>query len=114
MSFRFTKSYLKNGMVIETRTKERYIFCNNRFMSVDNISISIPLSVYNDDLLLSNDGKKCDGDIVKVFSPVEFLSQVNITTKIIWQRDINIHITKYVTIDELEQFFGYKIEIVGE
>lgn len=114
MSFRFTKSYLKNGMVIETRIKERYIFCNNRFMSVDNISISIPLSVYNDDLLLSNDGKKCDGDIIKVFSSVEFLSRVNTTTEIVWQRDVDINYTRRVTIDELEQFFGYKIEIVGE
>ena len=113
MSFRFTKSYLKNGMVIETRIKERYIFCNNRFMSVDNISVSIPLSAYNDGLLLSNDDKKCDGDIVKVFSPVEFLSQVNTTKKIVWQRDVNINLTKYVTIDDLEYFFGCKIKIIG-
>ena len=114
MSFRFIKSYLQNGMVVETRIKERYIFCNDRFMSVDNISISIPLSVYNNDLLLSNDNKKCDGDIVKVFSPVEYLSQVNTTNKIVWQRDVDIYRTKYIAINDLENFFGCKIKIVEE
>ena len=114
MSLKFTKSYLKEGMVVETRNKERYIFCNNRFMSVEDTHTTISLFLYNDDLLLSNNGKKCDGDIVKIFLPVKFLSEVNTTEEIIWQRGVNVHITKHVTVDELEQFFGCKIEILKE
>ena len=102
MNLRFTKLNLKNGMVVETRVKERYIFWNNRFMSVDNDHVYIPLAIYSEDLLLSNNEKECEGDIIKVFEPVKTLSQVNTTTKIVWQRGIDVNRTKCLTIDDLE------------
>ena len=105
------KSDLKSGMVVETRNGERYILCGDRFLSVENIRVSVPLLVYNDDLLLLY-GKECQGDIVKVFSAVEVLSQVDTTTKLIWDREIDITRTKQVTISEIEHIFGCKVEII--
>jgi hypothetical protein len=114
MSFKFRSLKIKDGMVLETRNKERYLLCGDRLMSVNDKLISIALSSYNKDLLLSDNGVECEGDIVKIYAPVECLSQVNSTTDLIWQRDVNVNYTKYVTIDDLEKLFGYRLRIVEE
>lgn len=103
----FTKANLKDGMVVETRNRERYFFCNNIFMSVDTLEVSIALTSYNDDLTLIGGSGPHDGDIMKVFSPVNFLSSVETTNDLIWSRNSS---NRLINADDLIDYISTKYD----
>lgn len=113
MKNEFTKSDLKNRMVVETR-------CHLFYMVVDNwligVSDSLDLQCYSNKLFHYYDKY----DIIKVYGQVNrfdgFIPIHNIPNGIatksvmalLWERSE----VKEVTVEEVEQKFGCKVKIV--
>ena len=103
-----TKDKLKNGMVVETRNGNRYIVINDKFVRKNGW---ITFDGYKSDLVCTSDGAL---DIVKVFMPhsadliVTFLKEYDYG--LCWTRTE----PKKVTMAEVEEKFGCKVEIVRE
>lgn len=85
------KSDLKNGMIVEVRTGEKYLVHNDKLLSdnlVGHLSLNEELLGYDDDLRDINNVKNYD--IMKVYeSRSESISTLfkNYNLKLIWNRD---------------------------
>lgn len=111
----FTKSDLKNRMVVEYRNGNRRLVVGDVLLG-DNYWCS--LSQYGDDLKRKSRrvGEDCSNyDIMKVFPEIWGYSRMRTISvengdKPIWQRSE----VKEVTMAELEEKFGCKVKIVKE
>ena len=116
---KFTKSDLKNRMVVETRAGEKYILVDDRFLSktgflwlnthTDKNRGTIHQG-YNDDLTMDSGA---NWDIVKVYEEVNSLN-INddhplYSLSLLWERNS----IKEVTMAEVEAKFGCKVKIVN-
>ena len=114
-----TKSDLRTGMIITYREGRRGMVYLNVYPAMMNNSNDIivdegngwmRLADYNEDLTCKNYDKY---DIVKIESapnalwfPTPFDKEMK--TKVLWER------TKKMTISEIEDILGYKIEIIND
>lgn len=115
---KFTKSDLKNRMVVETRSGRRYIFIDDRFLSktgflwLDTLydNNHVHHQGFNDDLTMSSGA---NWDIVKVYKEVSCLNfdenSPFCSLSLLWKRDS----IKEVTMAEVEAKFGCKVKIVN-
>lgn len=113
---KFTKSDLKNRMVVETREHLFYIVIGSCLVGVSD---SINLNSYNKYLQNFHYYEK---DIVKVYEPVNRLdgfirqpidSHITATNSfmtLLWERQE----TKEVTMAEVEEKFGCKVKIIND
>lgn len=114
----FTKSDLKNRMIVEIRTGEKYILVDDRFLSKTGF---LWLNThtdkngafhrgYNDDLTMDSGA---NWDIVKVYKAVNCLdfdeNSPFCSLSLLWERNS----IKEVTMAEVEEKFGCKIKIVN-
>lgn len=106
----FTKSDLKNRMVVEYRNGERRIVADNRLIGLSGNGW---LGDFNEDLTMKGQKPKSrDYDIVRVYKPIYILDETinpNSCDKV-WERPE----TKEVTMSEVEEKFGCKVKIVKE
>lgn len=115
---KFTKSDLKNRMVVETRAGERYILVDDRFLSKTGFlwlnthadKNGVFHQGYNDDLTMSSGA---NWDIVKVYEEVNSLNIDDdhplYSLSLLWERNS----IKEVTMAEVEAKFGCKVKIVN-
>ena len=105
----FTKSDLKDGMVIEYRDGDRRIVLNNKFVWRRGY---LDFEDFNDDFV----SKGGSYEIVKVYiSSATSLDDwcKDHYLKLIWERkEEPTH--KEMTIEEIEKELGYKIKVVGD
>ena len=105
MKATFTKSDLKNRMVVEYRNGRRRMVVDNRLMGTDGVGF---LDNLNEDLTMK--GVDDDFDIVRVYNQIRTLDEitrVNSCDKV-WERSE----IKEVTMAEIEEKFGCKVRIV--
>lgn len=109
----FTKSDLKNRMVVEYRNGKRRMVVDNMLIGYSQYG---DLEEYNDDLSYNGgyNGTLDSGlDIVKVYSEINVFGNKDNIRKLgtpIWQRSE----VKEVTMAEVEEKFGCKVKIVKE
>lgn len=106
----FTKSDLKDGMVVEYADGRRRMCLNDKVMGN---SCYIPLINFNDDL---SNNKDNDNDIVKVYNSSAYTLNDYWKDKyltLIWERPEEEPVKK-MTVAEIEKELGYKVEIVSE
>ncbi len=120
-SKQFTKSDLKDGMVVENRDGERGIYLNGRLYHMDG---------FNDiDSNWDDELKFCERrfhrqdkhlDIVRVYAVrpcayggVEALLSDTDNLELIWERKEEPE-HKEMTVEEIEKELGYKIKVVGD
>lgn len=106
----FTKSDLKNRMVVEYRNGYRRMVVGDRLMG---ISGSGCLNTFDEDLTTKSQGPSTrDFDIVKVYNQIGTLDEIKIINSCnkIWERSE----VKEVTMSEVEEKFGCKVKIVKE
>lgn len=104
----FTKSDLKDRMVVEYRNGYRRMVVGDRLMGINGSGY---LDDFNEDLTMQ-DSPSRDFDIIRVYKPIDILDEirnVNSCNKI-WQRSE----VKEVTMTEVEEKFGCKVKIVKE
>lgn len=80
------KTNLKSGMIVESRGGERFIFVDNRLLSIKHW---MKLETYNDDLLVNRTGLE-SLDIVKIYKPKEANLDLLLGEKeleLIWERN---------------------------
>ena len=106
----FTKSDLKNRMVVEDRKGRLKIYIDGILLGDETYSL---IGDYNEDLMY---GKRSfsELDIVKVYEQVRvccYLYGDNLSNlSLIWQREE----VKEVTMTEVEEKFGCKVKIVND
>ena len=106
----FTKSDLKNRMVVEDQKGRLKIYIDGILLGDETYS---PIGDYNEDLMY---GKRSfsELDIVKVYGQVKFchyLHSDNLSNlSLIWQREE----VKEVTMTEIEEKFGCKVKIIND
>ena len=102
----FTKSDLKNRMVVEYRNGDRRMVVDGILMGISGYGV---LSRYNDVLINKNNK---DNDIVKVYRIVNTMNAMRFVDEddLIWERSE----VKEVTLAEVEEKFGCKVKIVKE
>lgn len=95
MKNNFTKSDLRNGMIVEYRDGEKALFIKDRFIGADCWE---DINAYTDNLFFENeDGWKNDCDIIKVYNindtnELYFISKIvnilkdNKYLELIWER----------------------------
>lgn len=106
MNKSFSKSDLKNRMVVKLRDGRAGVIFGNYIMTASSI---IFIHHYNDDLTMSCSK---DIDIVQVFDHLDFSSVLD-NSVLIWDRQ-DEEDTKEVTMAEIEEKFGCKVKIVKE
>lgn len=115
----FTKSDLKDGMVVEHRDGDRYMVFGNCFISPDG---NWDATKYNDDLTSNTDSMwRHDYDICRVYKVssgiyMDFKDIFNDEknyVKLIWERKEEPK-HKEMTVAEIEKELGYKIKVVGD
>ena len=116
---KFTKSDLKNRMVVEIRKGEKYILVGDRFLSKTgflwlNTHTDKNHGVhqgYNDDLTIDSGDS---WDIVKVYKEVNCLNfdenSPFCSLSLLWERSS----IKEVTMAEVEKKFGCKVKIIND
>lgn len=103
-----TKSDLKGGMIVEIKNGEKLLVFKsaliNCYLFIDRRGKYWEMRLYNEDLYRSNDnfyyGDARDYDIVKVYDEKDNL---------IWERKE----ARKMTVSEIEEKLGYKIEIIA-
>lgn len=105
----FTRSELKSGMVIETKSGDRFIcvgiYDSLVLMNLNGETFMLPADMYED----MSFPKWCDhSTIMKVFAPNITLNGCKDTNEVIWER------RRKMTISEIEKVLGYSVEIVKE
>lgn len=107
---KFTKSDLKNGMIVEYRDGRRRMVLNG-FMTGENGYM--PLSDFREDLTIIESSKNLD--IMKVFDVPEFHGSVcNVIEAdakkltLLWNREDTVK----MTLSEIEEKLGCRIELV--
>lgn len=104
------KSELRSGMVVETRSGEKYLVIINengiRFMNLNGESFFDECDM-NNDMTFDNIH---DLDLMKVFAPEYILDDCNHPTRLIWERKI----AKEMTVADIEKTLGYPVKIVKE
>ena len=115
----FTKSDLKNRMVVETRNGDRYILIDDRLLSDTNYlwlnshydEHNLFHYGYNDDLTMSC---SANWDIIKVYKEVNNLCFCNDgfygALDLLWERKP----VKEVTMAEVEAKFGCRVKIIND
>lgn len=107
----FTKSDLKNGMIVELRNGFRGIVINDNLILGNKLYSE--LLNYNDDLSIKYNLNGNDLDIIKVYTAwsymgfEDYLKDDNLD--IIWERQES----KKMTLKQVEEALGYKIEIIS-
>ena len=101
----FTKSDLKNHMVVRLRDGRVGVIFGNYIITASSV---IFIDHYNDDLTMSCSK---DVDIVQVFNHLDFRSVLD-NSVLIWDRQREE--AKEVTMAEIEEKFGCKVKIVNE
>ena len=107
----FTKSDLKNRMVVEDRKGRLKIYIDDILLGDKTYSL---IGDYNEDLMY---GKRSfsELDIVKVYEQVRvccYLYGDNLSNlSLIWQREEEV---KEVTMAEIEEKFGCKVKIIND
>jgi hypothetical protein len=117
---KFTKSDLKNRMVVETRNGEKYILVDDRFLSKTGFlwlnthtdkNRGTFHQGYNDDLTIDSGA---NWDIIKVYKEVNNLCFYNDDVygalDLLWERKP----VKEVTMAEVEEKFGCKVKIIND
>lgn len=116
---KFTKSDLKNRMVVETRAGERYILVDDRFLSKTGFlwlnthtdKNGAIRQGYNDDLTMDSGA---NWDIVKVYEEVNCLNfdknSPFCSLSLLWERKP----VKEVTMAEVEAKFGCRVKIIND
>lgn len=106
----FTKSDLKNGMIVELRNGFRGIVINDNLILGNKLYSE--LLDYNDDLSIKYNLNGNDLDIVKVYTVwsymgfEDYLKDDNL--ELIWERKE----PKKMTVAQIEEELGYEIDIV--
>lgn len=101
----FTKSDLKNRMVVVTAQGETYMVVDEYFINSNGFN---RLSEYDDNLRTIQRLKFFNNDIVKIY---DITTSINTHgKKLIWERSE----VKEVTMSEVEEKFGCKVKIVKE
>ena len=106
MNTEFTKSDLKNRMVLERRDDIRYLVIDDILMRDKYHSI---LSNY-DDNLIEIKTQNPNLDIVRVYNKILNYDYLDYTKELLWERKEY----KEVTIAEIEQQFGCKVRIINK
>ena len=113
MQKEFTKADLKDGMIVETREKGKYIVLGNMFLNSNGHN---RLDEYTDELK-ENEYNMEEYDVVKVFkiknncvSNIKYLFE-NKNLELIWERTETKHMTAEEMRVKLEELTGEKIEI---
>lgn len=101
----FTKSDLKNRMVVELRNGTRYVVIDDKILSSIGYDF---LSTYNEDLTMEKGPSK--HDIVKVYDQIYCIDFNKNSLNLLWERSE----VKEVTMAEVEEKFGCKVKIVKE
>ena len=116
---KFTKSDLKNRMVVETRSGRRYILIDDRLLSDTNYlwlnshydEHNLFHYGYNDDLTMNSGA---NWDIIKVYKEVNNLCFCNDDVygalDLLWERKP----IKEVTMAEVEEKFGCRVKIIND
>ena len=110
----FTKSDLRNRMVVETRSGRRYMVIDDRLLSDTNYlwlnshydEHNLFYHGYNDDLTMSSSANL---DIIKVYKEVNNLCVYGILD-LLWERKP----IKEVTMSEVEEKFGCRVKIIND
>jgi hypothetical protein len=115
-SLTFTKSDLKDGMVVEYRNGDRCVVINGCFIKPTGYGW-MPINDYDDELY-------CKGvllldrayDVVKVYSSKaknmpDYCDASRLT--LIWERKEEPDYTE-MTVEEIEEKLGYKIKVVAD
>lgn len=96
------KSELKSGMIVESRSRERFILVDNKLLSMKHW---MKLETYNDNLLVNRTGLECL-DIMKIYKSKEANLNSLLGEKeleLIWERE---EMEKEVTYEELNSGFS--------
>lgn len=101
----FTKSDLKNRMVVECRNGNKYIVIDGMLLSTNDYSW---LLSYNENLTMKQG--LSEFDIMKVYNRANSLGFNKYMLTLLWQRSE----VKEVTMAEVEEKFGCKVKIVKE
>ena len=103
----FTKSDLKNGMIVELRNGNRYMVVGTDLLGLNGY---MGLCSYNKDLLkYDSTSTDPDWDIVKVYKNIYHLD-LKKANCIVWEREE----VKEVTMAEVEEKFGCRVKIVKD
>jgi hypothetical protein len=96
MKKEFTKSDLKNGMVIETREEERYMVVGDKFIRNNGF---MRIKTYQENLKYTSDN---DFDIIKVYDRVTSFNQMNYLEylTLLWERKDEMETKKYIIEQE--------------
>lgn len=112
----FTKSDLKDGMVVEYRNGDRCVVINGYFMKPTGYGW-MPINDYDDELH-SKGGLSLDRayDIVKVYSSKaknmpDYCDASKLT--LIWERKEEPEYTE-MTVEEIEEKLGYKVKVIAD
>ena len=112
----FTKSDLKNRMVVEFRNGKKYIVIDNKLLAITGYKY---LYFYNEDLTTTpitceapvESGEKVSNfDIMKVYDQVNSLDFNENKLKLLWERSE----VKEVTMAEVEEKLGCKVKMVKD
>src|SRR5574344_943375 len=92
MKKEFTKSDLKNGMVIETREEERYMVVGDKFIRNNGF---MRIKTYQENLKYTSDN---DFDIIKVYDRVTSFNQMNYLEylTLLWERKDEMETKEYI------------------
>ena len=116
---KFTKSDLKDRMVVETRDGDKYILIGDRLLSGTSYlwlnshydEHNLFHHGYNDDLTMSSGA---NWDIIKVYKEVNSLcfcnDEVYGALDLLWERKP----VKEVTMAEVEAKFGCRVKIIND
>ena len=94
----FTKSDLQNGMVVETREKERYMVVGDKI--INNYGF-MNLSSYEENLTLTEGDD--DFDIIKIYDKVTSFNKINYLEelRLLWERKVETEMeTKKYIIEQ--------------
>jgi hypothetical protein len=96
MKKEFTKSDLKNGMVIETREEERYMVVGDKFIRNNGF---MRIKTYQENLKYTSDN---DFDIIKVYDRVTSFNQMNYLEylTLLWERKDEMETKEYIIEQE--------------
>lgn len=111
----FTKADLKDGMVVELRSGKSLLVVKRG----ENLKMLSKIQYYSgedvtEDLKEKDVEKRGELDIVKVFAPAplekvsNILDLIEIKGELLWERK------EKMTLEEVEQELGYRIEIIEE
>ena len=101
----FTKSDLKNRMVVECRNGNKYIVIDDMLLSTNGYSW---LLSYNENLTMKQG--LSEFDIMKVYNRANSLDFNKYMLTLLWECSE----VKEVTMAEVEEKFGCKVKIVKE